>query len=94
MRNVSDKTKDFWLAARLSLFAAVVFYFTTRATLNNFDHTGRIASALLHGQLRLETRLGSWLNEMVLWEGKYDSVFPLGAVLSLVPRQLGLISFT
>jgi len=76
------------LAAGLSLFAAVVFYFTTKATLNNFDYTGQIASALLHGHLGLQTRPGSWLNEMVPWEGKYYSVFPLGAVLSVVPVAL------
>ena len=88
MKNVSDKKKDFWLAAGLSLFAALVFNFTTKATLNNFDYTGRIASALLHGHLGLETRPGSWLNEMVPWEGRYYSVFPLGAVLSVVPVAL------
>jgi hypothetical protein len=76
------------LAAGLSLFAAVVFYFTTKTTLNNFDYTSRIASALLHGHLGLQTRPGSWLNEMVPWEGKYYSVFPLGAVLSVVPVAL------
>ena len=56
MKNVSDATKDFWLAAGLSLFAAVAFYFTTKATLNNFDYTGRIASALLHGHLESPSR--------------------------------------
>ena len=61
MKNVSDKKKDFWLAAGLSLFAALVFNFTTNATLNNFDYTGRIASALLHGHLGLGTQPGSWL---------------------------------
>lgn len=76
------------MAAGLSLFAAVVFYFTTKTTLNNFDYTGRIASALLHGHLGLQTRPGSWLNEMVPWEDKYYSVFPLGAVLSVVPVAL------
>ena len=88
MRNVSDTTKEFWLAVGLSLFAAIAFYFTTKATLNNFDYTGRIASALLHGHLGLETRPGSWLNEMVPWEGRYYSVFPLGAVISVVPVAL------
>jgi hypothetical protein len=88
VRNVSANAKEFWLAVGLSLFAAVVFYFTTKATMNNFDYTGRIASALLHGHLGLQTRAGSWLNEMVPWEGKYYSVFPLGAVLSVVPVAL------
>jgi hypothetical protein len=47
----------------LSMFAALAFYFTTTATLQNFDYAGPIASALLHGHLGLETRTGSWLNE-------------------------------
>jgi hypothetical protein len=29
----TDRTKDFWLAAGLSLFATAAFYFTTKATL-------------------------------------------------------------
>jgi hypothetical protein len=88
VKNVSDKTKDFWIAAGLSLFAALVFNFTTKATLSDFDYTNRIASALLHGHLGLDRHPGSWLNEMVPWEGKYYSVFPLGAVLSVVPVAL------
>jgi hypothetical protein len=54
VRNISDKTKDFWLADGLSLFAAIAFYFSTKATLNNFDDIGQIASALLHGELVLK----------------------------------------
>jgi hypothetical protein len=56
VRKVSDKTKDFWLAAGLSLFAALVFNFTTKGTLNDFDYTNRIASALLHGHLESPSR--------------------------------------
>jgi hypothetical protein len=88
VKNVSDRTKDFYLAAGLSLFAALVFNFTTKATLSDFDYTNRIASALLHGHLGLDRHPGSWLNEMVPWESKYYSVFPLGAVLSVVPVAL------
>jgi hypothetical protein len=94
VRNISDKTKDVWLAVGRSLFAATAFYFSTKATLNNFDYTGKIASALFHGHLGLETRPGSWLNKMVACKGKYYSVFPLGAGLSAVARQLGSISFS
>ena len=61
MRNVPDRTKDFWLAAGLSLFATAAFYFTTKATLHDFDCTGRIASALLHGHLGLGTQPDSSL---------------------------------
>jgi len=83
-----DKIQEFCVAIGLSLFATLVFYFSTNATLHDFDYTGRIASALLHGHLGLEAHPGSWLNEMVPEEGKYYSVFPLGAVLSVVPVAL------
>ncbi len=85
MMNVLDKSKDFWLATGLSLLAALVFYFTTKPAMEHFDYTGRIALAFLRGHLGLDRHPGSWLSEMVPSEGKYYSVFPLGAVLSVVP---------
>src|SRR5207302_8673972 len=70
-------------------------YFSTYAPLRDFDYTGRIASALLHGSGGLRETPPSWLNEMVPWQGKYYSVFPLGAVLSVLPvaalQGLGLV---
>ena len=86
--NVLDKSKYFWLATGLSLLAALVFYFTTKPVMQHFDYTGRIALALLHGHLGLDRHPGSWLSEMVPSEGKYYSVFPLGAVLSVIPVAL------
>src|SRR5947207_4922328 len=86
--NVLAKSKDFWLATGLSLFAALVFYFTTKPAMEHFGYTGRIALALLRGHLGLDRHPGSWLSEMVPSEGKYYSVFPLGAVLSDVPVAL------
>src|SRR6266699_2709409 len=83
--NVLDKSKDFGLATGLSLLAALVFYFTTKPTMEHFDYTVRVALALLRGHLGLDRHPGSWLSEMVPSEGKYYSVFPLGAVLSVVP---------
>jgi hypothetical protein len=88
MTGVSHKWRDFWIAAGLSLFAALVFFFTIKATMHDFDYTARIASALLHGHLGLDRHPGSWLNELVPFEGKYYSVFPLGAVLSVFPVAL------
>ena len=85
---MSRKWKDFWLAIGLSILAAFIFFFTAKATMHDFDYTGRIASALLHGHLGLDKRPGSWLNELVPFEGKYYSVFPLGAVLSVLPVAL------
>jgi hypothetical protein len=83
-----QKRRGLWIGATLSVFAAIAFFFTTRATMHDFDYTARIASALLHGHLGLEKNPGAWLTEMVPFEGKYYSVFPLGAVLSMLPVAL------
>src|SRR5215467_1749783 len=60
-----------------------------------YDYTFRIAGSLLDGKLGLTERPPSWLNEMVPLDGKYYSVFPLGAVLAMLPvaalKRLGLI---
>jgi hypothetical protein len=91
----AHNNRDLWLALGLSLFAAVVFYFSTKATLHDLDYTNQIASALLHGHLGLQEKPPDWLNEMIPWKGRYYSAFPLGAVLSMVPvallRNTGLI---
>jgi len=85
---MSDKWRELLLAVGLSALAGLVFFFTTKATMHDFDYTARIASALLHRHLGLDRQPGSWLNELVPFEGKYYSVFPLGAVLSVLPVAL------
>src|SRR6266487_703893 len=91
----SDSSREFSVAIALSLFAAIAFYFSTKATLHDLDYTNQIALALLHGHLGLQEKPPDWLNEMILWEGRYYSAFPLGAVLSMLPvallRNTGLI---
>ena len=91
----SNSIREFSAALAVSLFAAIAFYFSTKATLHELDYTNQIASALLHGQLGLREKPPDWLNEMIPWEGKYYSAFPLGAVLSMLPvallRSAGLI---
>src|SRR5258705_7088986 len=91
----SDHIREVPVAVAVSLFAAIAFYFSTRATLHDLDYTNQIASALLHGHLGLEEKPPDWLNEMIPWEGRYYSAFPLGAVLSMLPvallRSVGLI---
>ena len=82
------KRRDFWLAIGLSIFAALVFNFSIKAIQAHFDYTSRIASAFLQGDLGLRSAPPPWLNEMVPGEGRYYSVFPLGAVLSVVPVAL------
>jgi hypothetical protein len=91
----AHNSRDLWLALGLSLFAAIAFYFSTKATLHDLDYPNQIASALLHGHLGLQEKPPEWLNEMIPWEGRYYSAFPLGAVLSMLPvallRETGLI---
>src|SRR5205807_10057053 len=76
---------DIWIATALALVAFAAFFFSIKATQQHFDYTARIASALLEGHVGLQKPAPSWLNEMVPQDGRYYSVFPLGAVLSMLP---------
>src|SRR5438270_7483766 len=80
-----SKDRDVWVASGLALFTLLLFYFSIKATQQHFDYTARIASALLRGDVGLRNPPPSWLNEMVPENGRYYSVFPLGAVLSMMP---------
>ena len=83
-----DTVRQFWIAATLSLLAALAFYFSTKATLRDLDYTVEIASALLRGDLGLREKPPEWLNEMIPYGDRYYSAFPLGAVFSMVPVAL------
>src|SRR5437868_1926405 len=83
-----DTRRQFCIAVGLSLFAALAFYFSTKATLSELDYTNQIASALLSGHLGLREQPPEWLNEMIPAGGAYYSAFPLGAVLSMMPVAL------
>ena len=89
------KRRDLWVASALALVTLLLFYFSIKATQWHFDYTSRIASALLQGDLGLRQPAPSWLNEMVPANGRYYSVFPLGAVLANIPvallQRIGLI---
>lgn len=91
----THKIREFPVAIAVSLFAAIAFYFSTKATLHDLDYTNQIASALLHGHLGLREKPPDWLNEMIPKGDRYYSAFPLGAVLSMLPvallRSVGLI---
>jgi hypothetical protein len=83
-----DTIRQFWVAAGLSLCAALAFYFSTKPTLHDLDYTAEIASALLRGDLGLREKPPEWLNEMIPFGNRYYSAFPLGAVISMVPVAL------
>jgi hypothetical protein len=74
-----------WLPVTLGLIAAVAFWLTTKPTHAHFDYTYRIGLAFLNGHLGTQPEPPSWLNEMVPKDGRFYSVFPLGAVLSVLP---------
>src|SRR5262245_14040076 len=97
------KTKQMTTSTEWKLFpvalgalTAMAFSWSIRPAHEHFDYTYRIADALLHGHLGLRSQPPSWLNEMVPMGEEYYSVFPLGAVLAVLPvallGQAGLLS--
>jgi hypothetical protein len=84
----SNNIREVSVAIAVALFVAIAFYLSTNATLHDLDYTNQIALALLHGQLGLREKPPEWLNEMIPWEGRYYSAFPLGAVISMLPIAL------
>ncbi|MGQ0792532.1 MAG: hypothetical protein ACT4NX_00385 [Deltaproteobacteria bacterium] len=76
--------------------AGIIYYFTNPNPGHFYDYTSRIALALLNGNLGVAEQPPSWLSEMVPHNGLYYSVFPLGAVLSVIPaaalQMIGVIN--
>jgi hypothetical protein len=81
----------------LFLLAFLIYYLSNPLPGSYYDYTARIAAALIHGELGVSEQPPSWLNEMVPYNDRYYSVFPLGAVLTMMPiallREYGLISY-
>jgi len=77
------------ISITLALSAALIFYFSTNPPQVHGDYTFRIAGALLRGELGLRlNEFPSFLSEMIPYEGKYYSAFPLGSVISMLPIAL------
>jgi hypothetical protein len=94
-RMISKLLSPSGAAAIVALLGGVLFYFSTKPAHQHFDYTYRIALAILHGQTGISGPKPGWLNELVPGDGKFYSVFPLGAVLTNVPaallRKIGLV---
>ena len=90
MPKTLTKTSVGWklFPVALAVLAAAVFWWSIRPTHQHFDYTFRIADAFLYGHLGLRSQPPVWLNEMVPMGGEYYSVFPLGAVLAVLPVAL------
>lgn len=82
------------LIAFLSVATAIVYFFSNPKPQSHYDYTFRVAANMLGGSIAFTTKQPPWLNEFVPHEGVFYSVFPLGAVVSMVPiaffKRLGL----
>lgn len=80
----------------ISASAAIVYFFSNPKPQNYYDYTFRVAVNFLHGSIGFAERRPSWLNEFVPFEGAWYSVFPLGAVLSMIPvavlKTIGVVT--
>ncbi|MDQ4120932.1 MAG: hypothetical protein M3209_05755 [Acidobacteriota bacterium] len=70
------------------LLTGFIYYFSNPKPQTHFDYTLRVAENFLHGKIGLTEKPPSWLNEMIPFEGRWYSAFPLGAVLMLLPAAV------
>lgn len=74
-----------YLAAAVITLTFFAYYFSNPQSGWYYDYTLRIAGALFDGKAGLEEPPPDWLNEMIPYNGKYYSAFPLGSVLVMTP---------
>ena len=85
----SDTTSiNYRLKVALPIATAVIYFFSNSTPQNYYDYTFRVAEKMLRGGVGFAERQPTWLNEFVPYEGAWYSVFPLGAVLSMIPAAL------
>jgi hypothetical protein len=72
----------------LSLFISCIYAYSTPHSMSGYDYTLRVADALLDGELGLLIIPPLHLNEFVPFGRYFYSVFPLGAVLTMLPYAL------
>ena len=84
------------LRTLISAAVGLLYYFSNPKPQSFYDYTFRVAANMLHGHVAFNLAQPAWLNEFVPFEGYYYSVFPLGAVLSMMPfavlKVLGIVS--
>ncbi|HEV7698923.1 MAG TPA: hypothetical protein VGO43_01705, partial [Pyrinomonadaceae bacterium] len=80
----------------ISAAAALIYFFSNPRPQSFYDYTFRVAANMLGGKVAFNLAQPTWLNEFVPFEGYYYSVFPLGAVVSMLPfavlKAIGLIT--
>src|SRR5262245_56776114 len=96
-KDAKDAKTFYLICIFLLLLVFLIYYLSNPLPGSYYDYTARIAAALMHGELGVREQPPSWLNEMVPYNDRYYSVFPLGAVLTMMPiallREWGLISY-
>src|SRR5687768_11326662 len=76
------------LISLVSAAAAFVYYFSNPRPGTYYDYTLRVAGNLLNGSVGFTEKPPRWLNEFVPFEGLWYSVFPFGAVVTMIPFAL------
>lgn len=76
------------LNVALCAATALAYFFSNPKPQNYYDYTFRVAANILGGSVAFAEKQPSWLNEFVPFEGYYYSVFPFGAVISMMPFAL------
>lgn len=76
------------LILAIVLAVGVIYFFSNPKPQHYYDYTFRVADNILRGQIGFTEKPPTWLNEFVPFEGNWYSVFPLGAVLSMMPFAL------
>ena len=80
----------------ISAGTAVVYFFSNPKFQTYYDYTFRVAENLLHGSIGFVEKPPPWLNEFVPVDGYWYSVFPFGAIVSMLPfavlKSIGIIT--
>ena len=63
----------------------IVYFFSNPNPQFYYDYTFRVAANFFDGRIGFTEKPPPWLNEFVLFENYYYSVFPFGSVLTMLP---------
>jgi hypothetical protein len=88
MNEISVRLRERYLSIAISAASALIYYFSNPRPQEYYDYTFRVAGRFLHGALGLNEQPPGWLNEFVPLGDSFYSVFPLGAVLTMIPAAL------
>jgi hypothetical protein len=84
------------LVGALSFTSGLLYYLSNPKPGVFYDYTFRVAENLLHGRIGFMEKPPQWLNEFVPFDGLWYSVFPLGAVVTMLPaaalKSLGIVT--